>query len=99
MRYEDVPTDEAIDLIHMLPDGSRWVARRFPLREWDAQRHRFADVLDAIKELTWALAYDREKVPDPPTVTRPRDVLARAVERERARSVRERLEQTGWEEL
>ncbi len=94
-----MPADEAVDLIEGLPDGSHYVARRYPLRAWPQERHRNADVLDAIKELTWFFAYDRAKMPNPPTVLRPRDVAARIADSRRASESRKAVESDGWEEM
>ena len=90
---------EAVDLVRMLPDGSRWVARVNPLRSWGEERHRCADLVDAIKELTWGLLYDRDRVPTPPTVVRPRDVAAREAGSRRAAMARRSVEAQGWEEM
>ena len=98
-RYDDVPTDEAIDLIRSLPDGSRWVARTDPLRAWSAERHREADLLDAVSVLVWRFALDKETVPEPPKVVRPRDMAARMREAANNRRVRQELESGGWEEM
>lgn len=99
VAYEDVPTDEAIDLIGMLPDGSRYVSATDPTRTWDRARHDTADVVDAIWFLTWAMAYDHEKMPEPMRVVRPMDVAIRKRQRERSRRAREILESTRWVEV
>ena len=97
--YDDVQVEEKIDLIRMLPDGSRYVAGTDPERAWSEERHRFADVIDAISPVAWALAYDREKVPEPPKVVRPKDMLARAEASRRAARARAELESGTWEEI
>ena len=99
MRYDDVPTDEAIDLVESLPDGSAWAARTDPLRSWSAERHRDADLLDAVEVLVWYVALDKARTPDPPRVVRPIDRLRRAMEAERARAAREEIGSDGWEEM
>lgn len=97
--YDDVPEDEAVDLIEMLPDGSRYVAARYPLRVWGDERNMNADILDAIKELTWFFFYDRAKAPSPPRVIRPRDAAKIAAESRRAAKSRKIIESDGWEEM
>ena len=97
--YDAVPTREALDLIDMLPDGSKWVAKTYPLRAWSPERQRYADVLDAIYELTWGLIYNREVVPQPPRVVRPADELARREAAERKERIRRQLESDIWEEV
>lgn len=90
---------EAIDLIRGLPDGSAWVARTFPLRAWSQERHRDADLLDAVEFLVWYVAMDKHMVPSPSRVVRPSDMLARRAEAERKRRVKESVESDAWEEL
>lgn len=98
MRYEDVPTDEAVDLIESLPDGSLWAAATDPLRSWALERHLAANVVDALGIIAYRIgAFDGAA--EPPRVTRPRDVAARAAEAERARRVRAQVESDGWEEI
>ncbi len=77
-----------------------WAAATNPVRSWGAERHRAADVLDAIAVVAWALgAYDRDKCPEPPRVVRPRDVEARRAARAKSKAARARLESGGWEEI
>ena len=92
-------TEEAIDLIRSLPDGSAWATSVSPLRSWDERRHRDADLLDAVNVLVWYLALDKKIVPSPPMVVRPRDVMARRREAENNRRVKAQLESDGWEEV
>lgn len=69
-----------------------------PLRSWSEDKHLFADVVDALYELTWALgAYDASTT-EPPRVTRPRDVLAGAAMRVRSGMAKDAIEHGGWEE-
>lgn len=98
-RYDDVAVDEAIDLIRGLPDGSAWVARTFPLREWSEEHHRDADLLDAVEFLVWYIAMDKQKVPSPTRVVRPGDAIARRLEDERKRRVKSSVESDSWEEM
>lgn len=99
MRYEDVPADEAIDLVEALPDGSAWAARTDPLRSWSPERHRDADLLDAVEVLVWYIALDKAKTPEPPRAVRPLDRLRRAMEAQRARAAREEIGSDDWEEM
>ena len=99
MRYEDVGNAEAIDLIQTLPQGSLYVAATDPLRAWSAERHGVADVVDALSVVAWALgAYD-PSVTEPPRVTRPRDLMERALAHERKEMARASIEHGEWEEL
>ncbi len=97
--YDSVPTDEAIDLIKTLPDGSLYVCATEPLRSWTPERHRFADVVDAINHLTWAAYYNHDKVPYPPTTVRPADVAAREAQRKRRKRAIDKLNNTRWTEV
>lgn len=92
-------TSEAIDLIRMLPDGSRYVVRTDPERSWGEARQRTADVVDAISHLTWAIAYDHDKMAEPPRVTRPRDMMARVRAMRAAAQAKAELESGTWEEM
>lgn len=97
--YDDVAPEEALDLIAGLPDGSEYVASRDPARSWTEGRRSSADVVDAVREVAWALgAYDRTACPMPPRVTRPEQVVARVEESRRARAARERIRGGDWEE-
>ena len=95
-----MPTEEAIDLIRTLPNGSSYVASVDPLRSWSDERNRNADVLDAIMTVAWALgAYDRTAHPEPPKVTRPRDLAIRRQRAQESRAARSRIENGEWEEM
>lgn len=99
VAYDEVPTDEATDLVCTLPDGSLYVSAVDPSRRWGEARTLAADVLDAIAHLTWAMAYDHEKVPHPPTLTRPADVQARERAKESQARARRVLETSDWVEV
>ena len=105
MAYEDVPVCEALDLARTLPDGSMTAASLDPARAWSPEQERAASVIDAM----WAVATwmgggvtQREAMDRAPRVVRPRDRVeaARRAEatRRRALAVRERIENTEWEE-
>ena len=95
--YDVVGTEEAVDLIETLPQGSRWAAATDPARAWSDERHLASDVVDAVNRVAWRLG--TWEADEPPRVTRPRDVLERARALRRARAARERLESEGWEEM
>jgi len=98
VSYDEVDPEEAVDLLLGLPDGSEYVAARCLARSWSPERRVGADIVDAVRELTWALAYDRSKCPEPPRVLRPEQLAARMEERGRAATARERIERGEWEE-
>ncbi len=98
VAYDDVPTDEAIDLIETLPDGSLYVAATFPERAWSEERQLATDVCDTLWWLIWATAMDHEKAAEPPRTPRPEDLVRQAAGAERRRSARERLENARREE-
>lgn len=97
--YDEVPTAEAIDLIRTLPDGSSYVRATDFARSWGVERHRHADLLDAVRELTWAMAMDHERMPEPPRVVRPSDVVSRVETIRRATAARHELEHGSWEDV
>lgn len=98
VAYEDVPTDEAIDLIATLPRGSLWRSAQVEFGEWDDARENSADVVDAIWKLI-SLLSDAHTTEGAPTVARPQDLRERKMAAERARAVRERIEGTRWQEV
>lgn len=93
-----MPTDEAIDLVLTLPRGSMWRSAQVEFGEWGEARENAADVVDAIWALIGLLSSART-TEGAPTVTRPSDLRERKAARERAASVRERIENTKWEEV
>lgn len=84
--------------MQLLPQGSRWAAATDPVRAWSDERHRSADVVDALSLIAWRLGTWRD-MEEPPRVTRPADLAARAEARERARRVRDAIEGGEWEEM
>lgn len=90
--------DEAIDLVLTLPRGSMWRSAQVEFGEWDDARENAADVVDAIWALISLLSSART-TEGAPSVTRPSDMRARKEARERAASVRKRIEGTTWEEV
>lgn len=105
MAYEDVPVAEAVDLISTLPDGSRTASAFSPSRSWSPEKQRAADVTDAM----WAVATwqaggvtQRQAMERAPHAVRPwereQGMREAAEARRRAAAVRERIENTKWEE-
>lgn len=96
VAYEDVPADEAVDLIETLPAGSLWRSSLVEFGEWDEAREGRADVVDMLWKLMQLVATGSTE--GAPQVTRPGDLRARRADAERAREVRERMRNTRWEE-
>lgn len=105
MAYEDVPVAEAVDLISTLPDGSRTASALSTSRAWSPEKQRAADVIDAM----WAVATwqaggvtQRQAMERAPHAVRPwereQGMREAAEARRRAAAVRERIENTKWEE-
>lgn len=91
--YEDVPPDEAVDLIMSLPPGSAFVAKANPALSWSPEIEALADVRDTL----WEIAYARAGVKEEPyRVPRPRRAAAAAKAKQRAAGVRGRIEGTKW---
>ena len=90
--YDEVPVEEAIDLIRTLPDGCEYVASVDPARSWTGMRHAIADIEDILYR-----AYFTSK-DGPPHVIRPAEMVEMQRKKQRARSVRRQLEDTEWEE-
>lgn len=96
VAYDDVPTDEAVDLVLTLPRGSMWRASRRPYGEWSDADERAADVVDALSR--FMTLYATGSTEGARLATRPRDMEEAAMERERARRAKEAIESTVWEE-
>lgn len=95
--YDEVPADEAIDLIMSLPPGSAYKAALSPDLAWSADQHRLADVLDVLLVVNWRLmGCPAEYKPSP--VERPGDAERRQRARARSRSAAEKIEKTKWKE-
>ena len=105
MAWEDVPVAEALDLVATLPDGSLAAAAIRPERAWGPLSEAAASVVDAV----WAAAVwqgggvtQSEAMERAPRVMRPQERERRRREAEEARrraaSVRDRIENTRWEE-
>lgn len=97
VSYDEVPADEAVDLILTLPRGSLWRASRMEFGEWTDEEERHAELVDEVERLIALLA--RGTTEGAQRVTRPADLRARKADAERARSVRERIQSTKWEDV
>ena len=97
VAYEDVPVEEAIDLIETLPAGSLWRSSQLEFGEWDEARENAAGVVDAVWSLIHLIVSGTTE--GSPRVTRPDDMRARRADADRARAVRERLRDTRWEDV
>ena len=97
MAYDDVPTEEAVDLIMTLPRGSRWRAAHMEFGEWDDARESAADVVDAVQRLIRLACTG--STDGALVVARPRVLRARKAASDRARAARELIESTRWEEV
>lgn len=97
--YDETATDEALDLIAMLPDGSRYLAALSPLKAWTNSECRLADIVDGLSALTQMLS-DKRTTENAPKVKRPWDEYVkrvnRTVQRLKAASIRNRIEKTKW---
>lgn len=92
---DEVDASEAVCLIRGLPAGTEYVSAACPAASWTPEREALADVQDTI----WAVAAALRGVEDAPTVTRPRDVAARRAAADKARLVRERINNGAWKEV
>lgn len=95
VAYEDVPADEAIDLVLSLPNGARLVARMDPARSWPDWRDALADVQDTML----AAIFATRGIADAPTVPRPRTAIATKNARLKAHEAKRRIAETEWEEV
>lgn len=97
VSYDEVPTDEAIDLALSLPPGSAYMASIGAGHAWSAERHRMADVVDLLLIINWRLmGCPADCKPDP--VERPGDAERRRRALAQARTAREKIEGTEWRE-
>ena len=93
--YDEVPAEEAVDLVLTLPRGSLYRASLRPFGEWTEEREAAADIQDSVARLAQLVA--KGTTEGAPTVVRPSDLEARAAASRRARDVRRRIEGTNWE--
>lgn len=97
VSYDDVPTDEAIDLALSLPQGSAYRGALSADGAWSHERHRMADMVDLLMIVNWRLMGCPEQY-KPAPVVRPGDAERRAAARMQAKRASERIESTSWKE-
>lgn len=96
--YDDVPTDEAIDLVMTLPQGSRYRAAVDSSAGWSGGQHQMANVIDLLMVINWRLM-GCPSLYRPEPLERPGDRERLMRSRRRARAVNEKIEGTRWEEV
>lgn len=102
MAYDDVPTDEAIDLISHLGAGSAYLASIHPADEWDETQYLIANLVDAVNVLAHGMRYTEDYKP---LSTPARREEAKRVEentqkaKEKVKQVKKILEETKWKEV
>lgn len=97
IAYDDVPLDEAVDLVLTLPRGSLYRASKRPYGEWTAAEESAADIVDSIERLI--ALYASGTTEGSQRKMRPQTLEAADRERERAERARRRIEETVWEEV
>lgn len=91
MGYDEVGVEESIDLIKMLPDGSKFISKHFPERSWSQLQNLFADVEDTLIRL---LTHNSEN-----HVIRPPEQVAMNKARIKVKKARSQIESNEWEEV
>lgn len=94
MAYDDVPNDEAVDLVMMLPPGTRYRARISAEDAWSVDRELLAQLIDKVDLRIAQAAGNIEKCHT--RVTRPVDVERRVEDARRRAKVREQIKNTKW---
>lgn len=95
--YDSVESDEALDLIRMLPEGTAFRAKQNYAYSWSKVEHSLANIQDALYQVAFM---GSGKQPDEvPRVTRPADIVARRKANEKRIKARKRLETTQWKEV
>ena len=97
MTYDDVPTDEAIDLIATLPDGSLFAAALSPYRAWSDETEQRAQIVDEIERML--TLYATGTTEGAQRVTRPWMVEERKRVRERTKRAVDRLNSNRWKDV
>lgn len=97
VAYDEVPTDEAVDLVLTLPRGSAWRAAGVAHGEWGDAREDSADVVDMLARVIQLVATGSTE--GAWRVTRPSDLRRMDAERARAAEARRRMDETEWEEV
>ena len=95
VSYDEVPTDEAIDLCLTLPRGSLYIAKKHPEYSWSEERELISDIQD----LLIALSYAARGIKDAPKITRPSDLVERKRALEQAQQNKQRIQTTQWEAI
>lgn len=97
--YFEVDEEEAVLLISKLPKGSLYMGSISPRLSWSDEREDLADIKDLLLTLYWGMCLDKEKVPQPNAVTRPWQIQERIKKKSKAKSVKERIQQSEWEAI
>lgn len=95
-RYEDVPTDEAIDLVRTLGPWTDYMSSVAGYRGWEPMEYRLADLTDAVLRLTHMLS-DARTTEGASTVPRPGSGRRAAEAKRKAARTREYIESQEWE--
>lgn len=94
--YDELETEEAIDLIITLPSNSRWRAARSTHDLWTSEQYRHADVMDMLNVINWRLAGCPSDY-QPTPIERPLDKIINEHKRVSAKRAKEIIENTTWE--
>lgn len=98
MSYDDIEIDEAIDLIHALPWGSLFMAKKSPHYAWNDTQNVLADIHDAIWALVWMNSTEAT-TKGAPRIVRPWEIDERKRAKEKSKQAKYVLENTVWEEI
>lgn len=93
VAYEDVPLDEAVDLLLELGPGTRYRAALSPMDAWSVDRELLAQAVD---KLDLRLLQASGNLDKHVRVTRPIDAYLRKQEAARRESVRNTIKNTKW---
>lgn len=96
VSYHDVPTGEAVQLASMLREGSDYLAALDPHLAWTRQEHELADIYDAVERFLM-MKSSAGTTEGARRMPRPGQAEDARAERERARDVRARIDDTEWE--
>lgn len=97
-RYDDCDPAEAIDLIATLPNGSLFLAALNPRQAWSDELNAMYDLFDSLWKFIW-MKSEKGTTEGAPQAERPWYAAERSKRRARAHGVRERLENTRWEDV
>lgn len=96
VSYEDVPTEEAIDLIRSLGPGSRYAGAINPSLKWTLELYQMANIVDYLAVINWRLMRcPEEYTPEP--IERPGDRERTEKAKAAAKRTRQIIEHTKWE--